>query len=103
VVVELFAADIDWLGPTFRCLFRFWSTGGTSWVSVVICEALRFPSMRSSDSGGGRGAGFGGSTVGASVLEEVVATSPVFCSVVNFGDARPVRGTLPSTDFSGPH
>ena len=80
-MVESFAADIDWLGPTFRRFFRFWITEGVAWGSVEICEALRFPSVGSSDSVGGRRAGFRGSTVEASTLEEVVATSPVFVAL----------------------
>ena len=77
-MVESFAADIDWLGPTFRRFFRFWITEGVAWGSAVICEALRFPSVGSSGSGGRRRAGFRGSTVEASALEGAVATSPVF-------------------------
>ena len=99
----LFAAGVDWSCPAFRLFFRFWVTEGAAPGSVVICEALRFPRVGSSDSAGGRGARFWGSTTGMCVLEEVAAASPTFCSVVNQKDARRGVDALPSIGLVDPH
>ena len=98
MAVGLAAIDISWLGPTFRRFFRFWLAGGVASGSTVICEALRFPRMGSSGP-----AGPGGSTVETFVLEEVVAPSLVFCSVLNYEDARHVKKISPSTGLSYLH
>lgn len=52
-MVELSGADVDRSGATFRLFFRFWVTEGVASGSAVICEALRFPRVRSSDSAEG--------------------------------------------------
>ena len=100
MVVELFAADTDGSGPTFRRFFRFWVTKGTASGSVVICEALRFPSVGSSSSAGGWGAGSGGRTTGMLVLIGLAATAPAFYSVVSQKGSWHTRYGLPSTDLS---
>ena len=93
---ELSAADVDWSGPAFRLLFRFWVTEGVAPGSAVICEALRFPRVGSSDSTGSWGVWFGGGTTGTFVLEEVVATPTAFCSAVNKKGAWDGADALPS-------
>ena len=53
VITGLSAVDISCSGPTFRRFFRFWVTEDVASGSVVICEALRFPRVRSPGSAEG--------------------------------------------------
>lgn len=97
MIAEVFTVDVDRLRPTLRRFSCFWPTEGTASESVVICEALRFPSVGSSDS-----AGFSGSTAGTFVLEELAVTSPAFCSVVNQKDTWHTRDALPLAGLADP-
>ena len=97
MIAEVFTVDVDRLRPTLRRFFCSWLEEGMVSGSVVICEALRFPSVGSSDS-----AGFSGSTAGMFVLEELAVTSPAFCSFVNQKDIWHTRDALPLAGLADP-